>query len=202
MLHNLTALNYNGQTVRTVERDGEVWWVLVDICKVLSLKNPTSVASRLDDDEKSKVEFNPKSGLGLSHNGSTIIINESGLYAVLLRSDKPEAKPFKRWITHEVLPSIRRTGAYSSKNISSKGITVMPKKIFCDVPGNREAQKLFADIRSMAIAIPVLLEQCNCYRSEDDRKARMNVLSDICSRMSMQSTNLMLLKYATIEIEY
>ena len=87
-------------------------WVLADVCRVLDLSNPSKVAERLDDDEKMTLT------LGDGHSGQrggaqkAIIINESGLYSVILRSDKPQAKAFKRWITHEVLPSIRKTGGY------------------------------------------------------------------------------------------
>lgn len=106
-MKNLISLDYKGNSVRHFEKDGEYWWVLTDVCKVLGLSNPSIVASRLDDDERSK------SNLGRQGNG--VIINESGLYSVLLRSDKPEAKPFKRWVTHEVLPQIRQTGRYEAK---------------------------------------------------------------------------------------
>lgn len=106
-MKNLISLDYKGNSVRHFEKDGEYWWVLTDVCKVLGLSNPSIVASRLDDDERSK------SNLGRQGNG--VIINESGLYSVLLRSDKPEAKPFKRWVTHEVLPQIRQTGRYEPK---------------------------------------------------------------------------------------
>lgn len=97
--------NYQEKEVRTVLKDGEPWFVLKDVCDALGLSNPTIVASRLDTDEVTKFDLG-----GLS--GESNIINESGLYNVILRSDKPEAKEFKRWITHEVIPSIRKHGAY------------------------------------------------------------------------------------------
>lgn len=106
MIQTLTEFRYNGKQVRTVEQNGTVWWVLVDVCRILDIRNTTDVARRLDEDERSR--FN------LGRQGETWIVNESGLYSVLLRSDKPEAKPFKRWVTHEVLPSIRKTGQYIS----------------------------------------------------------------------------------------
>ena len=87
-------------------KDGEIWWVLKDVCKVLKLSNPTTVFSRLDAEERAK--FN------LGRQGNTNIVNEPGLYKVILRSDKPEAKNFMNWVTHEVLPAIRRHGAYIS----------------------------------------------------------------------------------------
>jgi len=102
----LQIYNYEGNDVRTINKDGEPWWVLKDVCDVLGLSNPTIVASRLDEDEVAKFDLG-----GLS--GESNIINESGLYNVILRSDKPKAKDFKRWVTHEVLPSIRKHGIYA-----------------------------------------------------------------------------------------
>lgn len=104
-MNNLIEMSYNGNEIRTIDDNGQIWWVLSDVCKTLDISNPSKVASRLDEDERSNFK--------LGRQGKTIIINESGLYSVILRSDKPEAKPFRRWITHEVLPEIRRTGSYS-----------------------------------------------------------------------------------------
>ena len=91
--------------VRTVMIDDEPWFVASDICKALDLSNATVSVQRLDDDEKSK--FN----LGLS-GGATNCVNEYGLYSLVLASRKPEAKTFKRWITHEIIPALRKTGGY------------------------------------------------------------------------------------------
>lgn len=103
-MNELQVFTYNGNEVRTVQKDGEPWWVLKDVCEVLGLKNPTMIADRLDEDERAKFD--------LGRQGETNIINESGLYNVILRSDKPEAKPFRKWVTSEVLPAIRKHGAY------------------------------------------------------------------------------------------
>jgi anti-repressor protein len=96
--------------LRVVMKDGEAWFVLKDVCDILGLSNPSKVAERLDDDEKSKLD--PKSKLGSKSNEPINVVNEPGLYSVVLKSDKPIAKKFKRWITHEVLPSIRKEGKY------------------------------------------------------------------------------------------
>lgn len=92
--------------VRTVDINGEPWFVASDVCNALELSNTTTAIGRLDDDEKSK--FN----LGLS-GGDTNCINEYGLYNLVLASRKEGAKKFKRWITHDVIPSIRKTGGYN-----------------------------------------------------------------------------------------
>ena len=92
--------------VRTVQKDGEPWFVAADVCRALGHSNVSMVLDRLDDDERSK--FN------LGRQGDTNIVNEPGLYSLVLGSRKPEAKSFKRWITHEVIPSIRQHGAYAT----------------------------------------------------------------------------------------
>ncbi len=112
-MNKLQIFSYEGNSIRTVQKNGEVWWVLKDVCNTLKLSNPTIVASRLDADEVTKFDLG-----GLS--GESNIINESGLYNVILRSDKPEAKNFKRWVTHEVLPSIRKVGLYATPEAAEK----------------------------------------------------------------------------------
>jgi len=94
--------------VRVLEIDGTPWWVLKDVCAALDLSSPHKVAERLDEDERNQIPLID----GIGRKQKTAIINESGLYAVILRSDKPNAKKFRRWITSEVLPSIRKHGAY------------------------------------------------------------------------------------------
>lgn len=106
-MNELTIFNYEGSTVRTVLRDGAPWWVLKDVCSALEIENSRNVTARLDEDEKDVHSVDTPGGRQEVTN-----INESGLYNVILRSDKPEAKKFKRWVTHEVLPTIRRHGAY------------------------------------------------------------------------------------------
>lgn len=103
-MNELKVFHYQENEVRTVERDGEPWFVLKDVCAVLGMSNPTAVADRLDEDERAKLD--------LGRQGQAWVVSESGLYNVILRSDKPEAKPFRRWVTGEVLPSIRRHGGY------------------------------------------------------------------------------------------
>lgn len=103
-MNELQVFQYNSMEVRTVRKDGEPWFVLPDVCRVLDLSNPTVVAGRLDEDERAMLD--------IGRQGQTWVISESGLYAVILRSDKPEAKPFRKWVTAEVLPSIRKNGGY------------------------------------------------------------------------------------------
>ena len=114
--------------VRTVVLNSEPMFCLADVCKALDIKNATDVAKRLDDDERTR--------LNLGRQGETNFVTESGLYAVILRSDKPNAKKFRKWITGEVLPSIRKNGGYiagqetlSDEELLSKALMVAQRKI-------------------------------------------------------------------------
>jgi len=106
-MNDMQIFTYNSNEVRTVEMNGEPWFVLKDVCEVLDLGTTAKVAERLDADEKGMNQIHTPGGMQ-----SVTVINESGLYNVILRSDKPEAKPFRKWVTSEVLPSIRKHGAY------------------------------------------------------------------------------------------
>jgi prophage antirepressor-like protein len=100
------------QETRIVDLNGNPWWLLRDVCEVLSIGNSRMVADRLDDDERAAVSLTDTRSDGVVQTREFTIINEAGLYSVILRSDKPEAKVFRRWVTHEVLPQIRKTGVY------------------------------------------------------------------------------------------
>ena len=96
-------------SVRVVVKDGEPWFVAIDVCRALDLTNPTEALRGLDEDEKNTLSISE----GIRGNPNKAIVSEAGLYSLVLRSRKPGAKSFKRWITHDVLPSIRKTGGYS-----------------------------------------------------------------------------------------
>jgi len=91
-----------------VEREDGLWWVLRDVCDALSIVDSKTVPRRLDPDEVRQIPLIDSKG----RTQMQYVINEPGLYSVILRSDKPQAKDFKRWVTHEVLPALRRTGSY------------------------------------------------------------------------------------------
>lgn len=97
--------------VRIILIKGEPWFVAADVCKALDIINPRDAVKRLDDDERNTVVLTD----GIRGNPTKTVINEYGLYALVLSSRKPEAKAFKRWITHEVIPLIRKTGGYMSE---------------------------------------------------------------------------------------
>ena len=98
--------------VRTLTIGGEAWFVAADVCKALELGNPSMTVERLDDDEKGISTIDTLGG-----KQRMAIINEPGLYSLVITSRKPEAKAFKRWITHEVIPSIRKHGAYMTDSL-------------------------------------------------------------------------------------
>lgn len=106
-----TFTNQQFGEVRTIAKNGETWFIAADVCKALDIANPTQAIGRLDEDERAM--FN----IGQSNRANAI--NEPGLYTLVLGSRKPEAKAFKRWITHEVIPSIRKTGGYGLKPMTA-----------------------------------------------------------------------------------
>ncbi len=119
------AFQFEGTDVRTLRIMGAIWFVLVDICKVLELSNPTRAASRLDDDEKTTLT-NSEGQAGKGPQEYTII-NESGLYSLVLTSRKSAAKRFKKWVTAEVLPTLRATGRYEMPGgLDDDGLQVNP----------------------------------------------------------------------------
>ncbi len=108
---DVTPFQFEDHDVRVVVLDGEPWFVARDVCAALGLTNPADAVNALDKDDLGSTEVVDSLG---RRNPNARIINEPGLYSLILRSRKPEAKAFKRWITHEVLPQIRKTGSYSA----------------------------------------------------------------------------------------
>lgn len=106
-MSNVILFEYNAKKVRTTIESGEPWFVAKDVCDILDLGNSRMALERLDDDEKGVSLIDTPGGMQQMQ-----VVNESGLYALILGSRKKEAKDFKRWITHEVIPSIRKHGGY------------------------------------------------------------------------------------------
>lgn len=124
--------------VRTTIRDGEPWFVAADVCRALELSNPTVSVGRLDDDERAK--------LNLGRQGEGTIVSEPGLYALVLGSRKPEARAFKRWITHEVIPSIRKSGGYIAGQSTMSDADLMAKALLV---AQRQIEQRDAQITEM-----------------------------------------------------
>lgn len=109
-MSNLTVFNFENNEVRFVGTPDNPWWVAADVCKVLEIQDSKQSTRYLDDDEKGMFTIHSLGG-----NQKTMCVNEPGLYSLILRSRKPQAKRFKKWITSEVIPQIRKTGTYSLK---------------------------------------------------------------------------------------
>lgn len=107
-MSNLQIFTYSDKQVRTLLKNGEPWFVAKDVCEILEISNPRDAVSRLDDDEKYAVGITDTIG----REQQTTVISESGVYALVFTSRKPEAENFKRWLRKEVIPSIRKTGSY------------------------------------------------------------------------------------------
>ena len=110
-MSNITPFKFNSSTVRVITDDnGEPWFVAKEIAAVLGYSDAEAMTRKLDDDEKQNLQI-----VGFGPRGVTVI-NEAGLYSCILTSQKEEAKPFKRWVTHDVLPSIRKTGRFEAES--------------------------------------------------------------------------------------
>lgn len=138
MNNEIKKFDFKGAPLRTLtDKAGEPWFVAKDVCDILELSNVTEALRSLDDDEKSNFRISE-----VAQNGgrAPLIISEPGLYKLIMRSRKPEAKEFQRWVTHEVLPQIRKTGGYIPATDADDDMTILAKAVMI---GQRtmEAQK-------------------------------------------------------------
>ena len=117
--------------VRTVIIDDAIWFVAADVCRALKIANSRDAVGRLDDDEKATVGITDTSSNGVVQNREVNIINEAGLYRLIFTSRKTDAKKFQRWIFHEVIPSIRKHGFYSTQPTANKEFSL--HKLVSDV---------------------------------------------------------------------
>lgn len=153
--------------IRVKLENGEPWFVAVDVCKALEIVNSRDAVARLDDDEKNTVVLTD----GMRGNPQKAIVNEAGLYTLILGSRKPEAKAFKRWVTHEIIPSIRKTGGYiagqdtmSDADLMARALLVAqrqieerertiermkPKEIFADAVSASHTSILMGDMAKL-----------------------------------------------------
>jgi anti-repressor protein len=120
MSNEIQQFDFKGTALRTLtDEAGEPWFVAKDVCDILGLENSRKATAELDSDEKNTVTISD----GIPGNPNKTIISEPGLYKLIMRSRKPEAKEFQRWVTHEVLPSIRKHGAYMTQQTLDKALT-------------------------------------------------------------------------------
>lgn len=160
--------------VRTIEQNGEPWFVAADVCRALEIGNPSDAMRRLDEDEKALVSIE-----GMSRgNDQTNIVNEPGLYSLVLGSRKPEAKAFKRWITHEVIPAIRKTGGYiageadmTDEELLSKALLVMQSKL---TQREQRLQQLEADNSRLSVEKQIMAPKADYFDQLVDRNLLTN----------------------------
>ena len=151
-MNNLHILNYNDNEIRMVIKDGEAWFVAKDVCDVLGLTNVNRAIYKLDDDEKLTLKL-----LTSGQNRDVATISESGLYALVLRSYNPEAKNFRRWVTHEVLPDIRKHGMYISDKlreaaqVDKKAFDVVVNKYLTEKEKVKALEAQIADDRAFTV---------------------------------------------------
>lgn len=146
MNNEIQQFYFNGAALRTlIDEAGEPWFVSKDVCDILEISNPSDALKRLDDDERSR--FN------LGRQGETNIVNEAGLYALVLGSRKPEAHEFKRWVTHEVLPQIRRTGGYIPASETDDDITILAKAVMIGQRTMEEQKRRIAEQQSRIVEL-------------------------------------------------
>lgn len=155
MNNEIQIFNYNSNEVRTVQQNGEPWFVLKDVCDILGLTDTNKISTRLDPDELTRIRF-----VSGGQNREMLCINESGLYNVILRSDKPEAKPFRKWVTSEVLPSIRKHGAYMTQATLQEALC-NPDALFQIVSALKEEsdKRKALEIQNSALAVDLAIAQ-------------------------------------------
>jgi prophage antirepressor-like protein len=161
-INQMQVFSFDEMAVRTIEKNRELWFVVVDVCAVLEIGNATMAINRLDEDERTLITIEGASN-GLPVNA----INESGLYSLILTSRKPEAKRFKKWVTSEVLPAIRKTGYYGTRK-SNRHPVIEAAELFHSVFGvvkqvgrNRDQAALAANSAAKSHTGVDLLELAN-----------------------------------------
>jgi prophage antirepressor-like protein len=124
MSNDLLTFHFKDVSLNAIEIDGTPWFVLADVCRVLEISKHRDAASRLDDDERGSVVVDTLGGPQ-----ETITVSESGLYSLVLTSRKPQAKPFRKWVTTEVIPTIRKTGKYAIGSGSERGLSEREQRL-------------------------------------------------------------------------
>lgn len=147
----IRQFNFQGRNpIRAFERDGETWFVALDACRVLDHSNTSMAIARLDTDEKDEVSIADPIG----RYQQTAIINESGLYHLIFTSRKPEAEVFRKWVTSEVLPAVRKTGAYLAKPMTQAEIIALMAQQNVEMERKlTEHEQRLADVETRQTAI-------------------------------------------------
>lgn len=151
-MNELTVFTHKdfGQ-IRVTSIADEPWWVLRDVCKALGIGNARMAKNRLDNEDVSLTDIQDARG----HAQKTSVINEPGLYSVILRSDKPEAKAFKRWVTHDILPAIRKSGGYQLPHMTTAEIVAQLAQVNVDLEKRIDnIEQKMAEPKALPVAQP------------------------------------------------
>lgn len=163
-MKELQVFNYSDKPVRTLLKDGEPWFVANDVCNILDLSNPRMAVSRLDEDEKGVSIVDTPGG-----KQEVTVVSESGLYALILTSRKPEAENFKRWIRKEVIPSIRKHGAYMMPETIEKVLSDPDTIIRLATALKEERQRRLA-LEPKAHSYDILMDASGCLTMDEVAK--------------------------------
>ena len=195
-MNSLSVFEFESNQIRVVLVDNEPWFVAKDLCLVLELGNVSQSMSRLDEEEKNTIILND----GTPGNPNTTIVSESGMYSLVLGSRKSEAKAFRKWVTSEVLPSIRKNGAYSFKPKTQAEILVESAQMLLEIERRQQRQESelalvksdVQEIQQRAIAAEKELKALPApEQPAQSRTARSNVNSLIrgyCHRCAISHT--------------
>lgn len=169
-MNDLQVFMFDNSEVRAVLMNNEPWFVLKDLCDILGVQNVTDVAKRLEEDERTR--------LNLGRQGETNMVNESGLYTVILRSDKPQAKRFRKWVTSEVLPTIRKHGAYMTNQTLEQALTSPDFliKLATELKEEQERRKAL-EIRNSALLVEnqIMIPKADYFDELVDRNLLTNI---------------------------
>ena len=164
-MNSLIPFNYNSRQVRTIVKDGEPWFVAKDVCDILEISNGRDAVSRLDEDEKNTVAITD----GTPGNPNMTIISESGVYALVFTSRKEEAENFKRWVRKEVIPSIRKHGAYMTPETIEK-VLLNPDTIIQLATALKEERQRRLMLEPKAMAFDTFMDGSNLQTMNDVAK--------------------------------
>lgn len=166
-MNELQIFNNDRFEVRATMKDGEPLFVAADVCKALDIQNHIDALKRLDEDEKSGVDLTDPHG----RIQTTNCVTESGLYTLVLGSRKPEAKQFKRWITHEVIPSIRKTGGYIAGQSQMTDSELMAAALLL---ANRQIKERDARISTLSVQNTIMAPKADYFDELVERNTLTN----------------------------
>lgn len=166
MNNEMQRFDFKGAALRTLtDEAGEPWFVAKDVCDILELGNTTNALRALDEDEKTNF-----TNCNVAQNGgrAPLIISEPGLYKLIMRSRKPEAKEFQRWVTHEVLPQIRKTGGYIPATDADDDMTILAKAVMIGKRTMEQQQRKITEQQTRIVELEPKARFADAVAASDD----------------------------------